>query len=324
MALPTSRAEFKDYILRRLGAPVIEINVSDEQIEDRIDDALKFYQDYHFDGTEKIYYKHVIQANNKADAVYDLTVVSGGSGYSNTDSVVFTSSQVGNGAIASIVTNANGVITAATLANNGGNYAIAPTVTVTSNTGTGASITSRLGGWIPIPENIIGAINVFPFGTSQSGTDHMFNIRYQIALNDLYSLINVSLVPYYMARQHLNVIEEVLIGQKPFRYNRHRNQLHLDVDWSSIDVGQFFIIEAYQVVDPNTFTDVWSDRWLLRYTTALVKKQWGEHLTKYILPMVGGVQFNGMAKLQEAMDEIEQLEEDMRLSYSLPSSMFIG
>lgn len=60
MAEITSRDELKDYCLRRLGAPVIKINVDDEQLEDRIDDAIQFYQDYHYDATEKYYWKHDI------------------------------------------------------------------------------------------------------------------------------------------------------------------------------------------------------------------------------------------------------------------------
>ena len=60
MASPSTREQFKDYCLRRLGYPVIEINVADEQVEDRIDDALQFFQDYHFDGVEKIFMKHQI------------------------------------------------------------------------------------------------------------------------------------------------------------------------------------------------------------------------------------------------------------------------
>ena len=60
MAVPTTRDEFKEYCLRKLGKPVIEINVDDDQVEDRIDESLRYYWDYHFDGTEKMYYRHAI------------------------------------------------------------------------------------------------------------------------------------------------------------------------------------------------------------------------------------------------------------------------
>ena len=60
MATPNSRATFKEYLLRRLGKPVIEINIDDDQMDDRIDEALLYYQDYHFDGTQDMFLKHEI------------------------------------------------------------------------------------------------------------------------------------------------------------------------------------------------------------------------------------------------------------------------
>ena len=82
MASPRTRSEFRDYCLRKLGWPVIDINVDDDQIEDRIDDALGFWHDYHYDGTEKIYMKHKVTALDKQrrwipcpDAVTFVTAV---------------------------------------------------------------------------------------------------------------------------------------------------------------------------------------------------------------------------------------------------------
>ena len=246
MALPNSRATFKDNCLRRLGAPVIEINASDEQIDDRIDEALSYYADYHFDGTEKQYYKHQITNQNKTD------------------------------------------------------------------------------GYITLPDNIIGVVNLFPIGEGLN-TNNLFNIRYQIALNDLYTLTNVSLVPYYMAMQHISTLEEILVGQQPIRYNRHRNRLHIDVDWNKVNVDEYVIVEAYQVVDPDTFTEVWKDRWLLQYCTALIKRQWGTNLKKFTgMMMPGGIQFNGQQIYDEAIEEIRLLEQDMITSYSLPISDLVG
>lgn len=246
MAFPNSRATFKDNCLRRLGAPVIEINVSDEQVDDRIDEALTYYWDYHFDGTEKQYYKHQITNQNKTD------------------------------------------------------------------------------GYIELPDNIIGVVNLFPIGEGLN-TNNLFNIRYQIALNDLYTLTNVSLVPYYMAMQHISTLEEILVGKQPIRYNRHRNRLHIDVDWNKVSVDEYVIVEAYQVVDPDTFTEVWKDRWLLQYCTALIKRQWGTNLKKFTgMMMPGGIQFNGQQIYDEAIEEIRLLEQDMITSYSLPISDLVG
>jgi len=246
MAVPTSRSEFKEYCLRKLGKPVIEINVDDDQVEDRIDESLKMYWDYHFDGTEKIYYKHQITANNISDK------------------------------------------------------------------------------YITLPENIIGAVNIFDIGDAIN-TNNLFNIRYQIALNDLYTLTSVSMVPYYMAFTHIRVLEELLVGKQPIRYNRHNDKLYIDMNWDKLNTGDYIIVEAYSVLDPDTYTDVWSDRWLQNYCTALIKRQWGSNLTKFSgMQLPGGVSFNGDKIYNDAANEIEILEETLIKSYSLPSADFIG
>ena len=246
MSSPTSRSEFKAYCLRKLGAPVIEINVDDDQVEDRIDEALKYYWDYHFDGTERIYYKHQVTSNNISD------------------------------------------------------------------------------GYIILPENIIGAVRIFDVSGSMV-TNNIFDIRYQIALNDMYTLTSVSMVPYYMAFQHIQLLEQLLVGQQPIRYNRHNDKLYVDMNWDKVNVGGYIIVEAYQVLDPEVYTDAWSDRWLTRYATALIKKQWGSNLTKFIgMQLPGGVQFNGDRIYNDAVAEIEQMEKDMSSSYSLPAFDMIG
>lgn len=246
MALPTNRNEFKEYCLRKLGKPVLQINVTDEQVDDRVDEALKYYWDYHFDGSEKIYYKHQVTDTDKTNK------------------------------------------------------------------------------YITLPDNIIGAVNIFPVGAALN-TNNLFNIRYQIALNDLYTLTSISMVPYYMALTHIQLLEQLLVGQQPLRYNRHTNKLYLDMDWDRFDSGNYLIVEAYEVIDPDVYTDAWSDRWLARYATELIKKQWGGNIKKFGgMQMAGGITFNGQQIYDEAHDEIEKLEAEMINSYSLPSNMMIG
>lgn len=246
MAVPSSRDTFKETCLRRLGKPVIEINVDEDQVDDRIDEALRYYWDYHFDGSEKIYYKHQITEQDKINK------------------------------------------------------------------------------YVTLPENILGVVRIFSPGDALN-TSNLFNIRYQIALNDLYTLTNVSLTPYYMAMQHIQVIEEILVGLKPIRYNRHRNRMHVDMDWSLVEVGQYLLIEAYEVVDPAVWSDAWGDRWLQQYATALIKRQWGNNLKKFKgMQMPGGLTFSGQEIYDEAVAEIGQLEKEMIFSYSLPVSDMIG
>lgn len=247
MAVPSSRAEFKEYCLRKLGKPVIEINVDDDQVEDRIDEALKYYWDFHFDGSDKVYYKHQI---------------------------------------------------------------------------TQEDIDNK---YITLPENILGAVSVFSIGDPAVSSNDLFSIRYQIALNDLYTLTSVSMVPYYMTMEHLALVQEMIVGRQAIRYARHKDRLYIDTDWTTYKIGSFLLVEAYEVVDPDTWTDAWGDRFLAKYATALIKRQWGSNLTKFTgMQLPGGIQFNGEKIYDDAVAEIEKIEEDMILNNSLPVMDMIG
>jgi len=246
MSRPTDKSTFKEHCLRRLGKPVIEINVDEDQVDDRVDEALDYYADYHFDGMEHTYYKQSV---------------------------------------------------------------------------TQTDIDNK---YITIPENIIGIVDIFDIGDATS-TNNLFNIRYQIALNDLYDLSRYELVPYYMNFQNIRMIEEILVGKQRIRYNRHLNQLHVDMSWDRLNVGDFIVMKAYRVVDPDTYTDIWKDRWLLRYASCLIKLQWGSNLTKFEgMQLPGGVQFNGQKIYDDAFSERQQLEEEMAVAYSYPPEDMVG
>ena len=247
MAVPSTRSAFKEYCLKRLGKPVIDINIDEEQCEDRIDEALKYYQDYHYDGTERVLLKHQI-----------------------------TSSDITNG-------------------------------------------------YITLADEVIGVSRVLDLGQAVQSSN-LFNIRYQIHLNDLFDLSASSYVPYVTAMRHVETLEELFVGKKPMRYNRHRNQLHIDMDWSAdVTADEYIIVDAHQIVDPDTYTAVWGARWLGRYGTALIKKQWGSNLTKFEgMQLPGGVTFNGAKIYDDANEELNKLEEEMITSYSLPVTDLTG
>ena len=324
MAEPTTRQTFIDTCKRRLGHPVVEINVTEEQFDDRVDQALKYFYDFHFNGTDKTYYKHQITANNRPDKVYDLTVTDGGTLYANGDTVTITGGG-GQDATATLITDGSGVITSATVANNGDSYATVPTIGVTSGTGSGATITATLGGFVPMPENIIGAVHLWPMGDSNSSVNNMFSIKYQIALNDIYTLTSSSMVPYFSAFQHIALIQDLLVGHIPIRYNRHKNRLYVDMDWNIAVDGNYLLMEAYEIVDPAEYVDVWKDHWLIKYGTALFKLQWGSNLKLFqgvLLP--GGIQVDGQTIYDEAFNEIQQMETEMINSYSIPAMDFVG
>ena len=246
MSRPTSKSTFKEHCLRRLGKPVIEINVDEDQVDDRVDEALDYYADYHFDAFEVTYYKHQVTQTDKDN------------------------------------------------------------------------------GYITIPENIIGVVDIFDIGDATS-TNNLFNVRYQIALNDLYDLSRYELVPFYMNFQNIRMIEEILVGKQRIRFSRHMNQAHIDMGWDRVPVGTFLVFKAYRVIDPDTYTDVWKDRWLLRYASALIKLQWGSNLIKFEgMQLPGGVQFNGQKLYDDAFAERQQLEEEMATAYVYPPEDMVG
>jgi hypothetical protein len=129
-----------------------------------------------------------------------------------------------------------------------------------------------------------------------------------------------------MAFQNVAMAEELFVGKQSLRFNRHINRVYIDMSWDTkVTVGEFIIIEGYQKIDPDTFTDVYNDRFLQKYCTAQIKKQWGENLKKFEgLSMPGGITFNGQKIWDEATDEIQALEAEVISTYSLPVSDMLG
>jgi hypothetical protein len=179
--------------------------------------------------------------------------------------------------------------------------------------------------YVTLPENIFGAVSIFNPGGSTSIASNMFDVRYQIALNDLYTMTNTSLVPYFLTMQHLQLMEQLLVGQPLIRYSRHRNRLHIDIAEHRLVEGHTLVVEAYEVIDPDEFQDVWKDSWLLKYCTQLIKRQWGTNMKKFSgMQLPGGIGFSGQQIYDEADQKIEKMEEEMISHFSLPVLDFIG
>jgi hypothetical protein len=251
MAAITSRSDFKDYCLRRLGFPVIDINVDDDQIEDRIDDAIQYWQDYHFDGTQKVYYIHSLTQSDVNNKYLDLS-----------------------------------------------------NVTDNSNNST----------------QIIGVTRIFPLQDSQASIN-MFDLRYQLRLNELYDFTSASYINYTMTMQHLRMLEQLFTGEVPIRYNRHMEKLFVDWAWGDQEapVGQAVIVECYTTLNAAAYDMIWNDRWLKEYATALIKRTWGANLKKFNnLQLPGGVTLNGDKIYDEAFEEIKTLEAQMATEYFAP------
>ena len=265
MAIPSSKSTLKSYCLRSLGFGVIDINVSDDQVDDRLDEALQYFAHYHYDGIEKMYLKYQVTAADIARA------------------------------------KTNDTSTATDNADN----------SVTTSFGEGK-------GYIPMPSGIVSVLQIFPF--DNTATNNMFDIRYQLRLNDLYDFSSTSIVHYEMTMQHLDFLSHILVGEKPIRFNEHQNRLYIDMDWENdITEGEYLIIECYRKLDPATYPDIFDDIYLKRYATALIKQQWGANLSKFSgVAMLGGVTMNGEQIYSQAIEEQQRLEDQIQLSFELP------
>jgi len=268
MATPSTRETLKQYCLRNLGKPVIDINVDDDQVEDRIDEALQYFAQYHVDGVERMYLKYLVTES-------DITRMTTDASESVTD---------------------NSVTTAWKQSAN----------------------------FLVVPSSVISVVNVFPL--SDRANLNMFDVRYQLRLNDLYDFSSTSIVHYQMTMQHLDFLDHILVGEKPMRFNQLSNRLYLDLDWGTdITAGEYLIFEVYRKVDPDTYTDLYDDIYLKRYLTSLIKRQWGQNLSKFSgTAMLGGVTLNGPELFTSAIDEQQRLEEEIRLNYEEPPHMQQG
>ena len=259
MATITSREDFKNYCLRRLGFPVIDINVDDDQIEDRIDDALQYWQDYHFDGLQKIYYIKRLDETDISNRYIDMR----------------------------------------------------PEVTRDDANNS---------------LEIVGVTRIFPIQDSQA-TVNMFDLRYQLRLNELYDFTSASYINYTLTQHHLRSLEIMFTGEVPIRFQRHMHRLFVDWNWGQSEApsGTGVVAECYAAINPDVYHGVWNDRWLKEYATALIKRTWGSNMKKFGgVQLLGGVTLNGTETYQEAVDEIERLEKEMENNYGAPLEFFLN
>ena len=280
MAKPATRQQLIDYCLRRLGAPVLEINVDDDQIDDLVDDALQYFTERHFDGVERMYLKYKITQGD----------IDRGRA-KNTDGV--------------------GIVT---------------TTATSVDTGAGSFTSSfyETSNFIQIPDSVTGIEKIFKFDTS-SISGGMFSLKYQIFLNDMYYFNSVELLQYAMVKRYLEDIDFLLTTDKQVRFNKRQDRLYLDIDWGAQSAGNFMVIDCYRALNPDSFTQVYNDSFLKRYLTALIKRQWGQNLSKFRgVKLPGGIELNGGEILQQAEQELSDIKSRMSMEYELPPYDFIG
>ena len=282
MAKPQSRAEFKEYCLRQLGAPVLEINIATEQCEDIIDDAIQYFHERHFDGVAQVYLKYKVTQEDK---------------------------DRGKGPAEDGVSG----------------------ITTTSATATinGASIQfdyEENSNYLEIPPEIIGVTKLFRFDGTNTATNNMFSLKYQLFLNDIaFNWGTTELLSYAMVRTYLSDIDFLLNTEKQIRFNQRMDRLYIDIDWGEINVGDWIIIDCFRALDPADYTRVWNDSFLKPYTVALMKRQWGQNLMKFTgVKLPGGVELNGRQMYDDAEKDLERIRERMIEMYELPPLDMIG
>jgi len=274
MAQPSSRAELKEYCLKQLGKPVLEINVDDDQIDNLIDDAIQYFHERHYDGIERVYLKHKITPTEKETIKQ--------TGISTTQSATVV------GAGLTSISYVEGV-----------NY-------------------------LPLPDSIIGVNSVLKLNSS-TVSDGLFNIKYQLFLNDVYYYGALDLLNYSMVKRYLEDLDHLLNPQAMIRFNKTNHKLYLDIDWTEVGQNEYLIIDCYRIINPSEATKVYNDFWLKRYLTALIKKQWGMNMIKFQgVQLPGGVQLNGRQIYEDGLAEIEKLEEQLKNEYELPPIDLIG
>ena len=346
MAEPTTKTEFKAWCKRKLGYPVIDINVDDDQVDDRVDEAIQYWNTFMQNGQQRTYLKHQLTTEdvNRSSTNTVETATARGIGASEvstsslsgavlqnatsvtladatnfpaTGSITIAADATPNAAETVAYTAKTGhVLTTAALANNHADGA-AVTLNVTAEWGIGQD-------YVPMPDGILSVLRILPF--TNRGNLNMFDIRYQLRLNDLYDFSDISVIHYQMTMWQLDLLDMILVGEKPIDYNQIGNRLYINMAWGDdLDVGEYIIIECYRKLNAEEYTQAYNDFWLKRYATALIKRQWGENLIKFQgVTMLGGVSMNGEFIYNEAIREIGELETEGRLVWEEPLHFDIG
>jgi len=319
----TTRTELKDYCLRRLGYPVIEINVDDDQVEDRVQDAIDYWNEYHFDGVERVYLKAQVEAS-------EVRL-----------STIFASQFTVNETITGATSGATAKIYAVKSSNTlkvrdvNGTFSNGETITgsesgfsTTLHATTAYTEKSWTSGDFTVSDAVTGIIRVLPFGDAGSSraNTNIFDVVYQFRLNDMYNLLSSDVIYYNQVKMHLQLLDDMFAGSRSFSFNRKKNSIHLDVNMDeTFEDGDYIVFEVYRALDPETYTEIYNDMFLRRYVTALIKRQWGENMKKFGgMQLPGGVTMNGQVIFDEALAELNALETEMQSRYELPVDFMVG
>lgn len=313
------RTELIHWCLRKLGAPVIEINVDDDQIEDRVDEALMYFRDYHFDGIERMYLNHQITASKfklKDAYTHDLT-----------RGVLLTGNTSGATAIAYDKSTDDREIRFKSL--NKTPFTKNESVTVEGSTNTFEILDITLGdidtGYIPVGTKVISVTNILPQQRATIGGNFggMFDFQYQFALHNMFNLASTDLVTYDIYQRYMSTWEFMFRGTKGIRFNRKTDRIYIDTQ--NLIADQYIVIEAWAALNPQEYKEIYMDEFVREYACSLIKQQWGANLKKFSgIQMPGGVVLNGQQIYDEAKQELEELRERVKKEFQLPPDFIVG
>jgi len=283
MASPSNRTEFVNYCKRQLGAPVLEINIADEQVEDVIDDAVQYFQERHFDGVAQAYLKYKITQDDIDRGRASMETNKKQTGITTTTA---TADIAGTDTTFSYYENSN---------------------------------------FLQIPPAVIGVTKIYHFDGTNTMTNNMFSVKYQMFLNDIYYWGATELLTYAMTKTYLEDINFLLTTEKQIRFNKRMDRLYLDIDWGSVSKDDYLVIDCFSQLNPDDYGRVWNDSFLKKYATALMKRQWGQNLLKFQgVKLPGGVELNGRQIYDDAEKDLEIIREQMSNTYELPPLDMIG
>ena len=334
---PASTTELKEYCLRKLGKPVIDVNLADEQMDDMIQESIQMFQEYHFDGTEVHYYSEQVAASTLTFASASTGTFTAGEtitgGTSNATAEV---QKVTSSTVLKFFKHKDG--NALRAANtSGATFTAGETVTGGSSGATGVPHATQATAvsfgnydnkYLTIDDTIIGVRDVLPVGALSS--NDMFSVEYQFALNELPGVLKSSgkLADFAITKQNLSMLNQMFSSgaSRQIRFNRLTDKLYLDMDWDdATEIDDWLVVQCYKKIDGGTYTEMYNDLFLKKYTTALFKKQWGQNLIKFEgMQLPGGATLNGRQIYDDGNTELEKLEEEMQTRYSLPDNFYVG
>mgnify|MGYP003644985987 CR=1 FL=1 len=335
---PASTTELKEYCLRKLGKPVIDVNLADEQMNDMIEESVQFFQEYHFDGTEVYYAKEQVAPStltfaSAASGTFDAEeIITGGTSgvtariheVTSTTVLKFKEHKNSDGlreANTSFTFTAGETITGSDSGATGTAHATQATAVVFGNIDTKA---------LTADDTIIGIRDVLPIQAEKLSSDDMFSIEYQFNLNSLPGLLKGSggLANYATSRQYISLMDDMFSKSdtRQIRFNRLTDKVYIDMDWdSAVKIGDWLVLQCYKKIDGSVYTELYNDIFLKKYTTALFKKQWGQNLIKYEgMQLPGGATLNGRQIYDDGNTELEKLEEESQMRYQLPDNFYVG